>query len=148
RVYRMYRIFRQGMGSKFIRCLLSVVPLVPKLCLGTGGREALLRRTGSRAGMSLPARFAVPAKQSFATLRSQAELGNEEWAPPPPVLATDHGPRTAIATASVLPDNHAAPYRRRRAMSNTSPIDDRSLLLTLEESSRLVSHSHDPHETL
>src|SRR5215831_18028297 len=33
-------------------------------------------------------------------------------------------------------------------MSNTSPIDERSLLLTLEESSRLVSHSHDPHETL
>src|SRR5215471_19030839 len=33
-------------------------------------------------------------------------------------------------------------------MSNSSPIDDRSLLLTLEESSRLVSHSHDPHETL
>src|SRR5215471_1140934 len=33
-------------------------------------------------------------------------------------------------------------------MSNTSPIDERSLLLTLEESSRLVSHSHDSHETL
>src|SRR5215475_7686739 len=33
-------------------------------------------------------------------------------------------------------------------MSHSSPIDDRSLLLTLEESSRLVSHSHDPHETL
>src|SRR5262245_53896347 len=33
-------------------------------------------------------------------------------------------------------------------MSNTSPIDERSLLLTLEESSRLVAHSHDPHETL
>ena len=33
-------------------------------------------------------------------------------------------------------------------MKNPSPIDDRSLLLTLEESSRLVSHSHDPHETL
>src|SRR3954452_4768949 len=54
----------------------------------------------------------------------------------------------AIATASILPDNHAAPSRRRRAMSNPSPIDDRSLLLTLEESSRLVSHSHDPHQTL
>jgi phosphotransferase system, enzyme I, PtsP len=33
-------------------------------------------------------------------------------------------------------------------MTNRSPIDDRSLLLTLEESSRLVSHSHDPQETL
>src|SRR5437773_2405980 len=33
-------------------------------------------------------------------------------------------------------------------MSHPSPLDDRSLLLTLEESSRLVSHSHDPHETL
>src|SRR5438067_1818216 len=33
-------------------------------------------------------------------------------------------------------------------MSHPSPIDDRSLLLTLEESSRLVSHSHDPHQTL
>src|SRR5438067_7150265 len=33
-------------------------------------------------------------------------------------------------------------------MSHPSPLDERSLLLTLEESSRLVSHSHDPHETL
>src|SRR5437763_9724940 len=33
-------------------------------------------------------------------------------------------------------------------MENRGPIDERSLLLTLEESSRLVSHSHDPHETL
>ena len=33
-------------------------------------------------------------------------------------------------------------------MKQHGPIDERSLLLTLEESSRLVSHSHDPHETL
>ena len=33
-------------------------------------------------------------------------------------------------------------------MSTPGPLDDRSLLLTLEESSRLVAHSHDPHETL
>src|SRR5436190_16287607 len=33
-------------------------------------------------------------------------------------------------------------------MSHPSPLDERSLLLTLEESSHLVSHSHDPHETL
>ncbi len=29
-----------------------------------------------------------------------------------------------------------------------STLDDRSLLLTLEECSRLIAHSHDPHETL
>src|SRR6266852_6398678 len=33
-------------------------------------------------------------------------------------------------------------------MEPTRTLDDRSLLLTLEESSRLVSHSHDPQETL
>jgi phosphotransferase system, enzyme I, PtsP len=33
-------------------------------------------------------------------------------------------------------------------MDNSRALDDRSLLLTLEESSRLIAHSHDPHETL
>jgi phosphotransferase system enzyme I (PtsP) len=33
-------------------------------------------------------------------------------------------------------------------MSQSGGLDDRSLLLTLEECSRLVAHSHDPHETL
>src|SRR5262245_32354262 len=33
-------------------------------------------------------------------------------------------------------------------MSHPRTLDEGSLLLTLEESSRLVSHSHDPHETL
>src|SRR5438128_104072 len=43
--------------------------LVPKLCLGTHGCEALLRvHRGSKR------------KQSFQDVRSQAELGNEEAA--------------------------------------------------------------------
>jgi hypothetical protein len=42
--------------------------LVPKICLGTQGLEALL-----------PLRPSSPAKQSFAPTRSQAELGNEDW---------------------------------------------------------------------
>src|SRR6185369_4935948 len=33
-------------------------------------------------------------------------------------------------------------------MEHPGALDDRSLLLTLEECSRLVAHSHDPHETL
>src|SRR5947199_1734440 len=33
-------------------------------------------------------------------------------------------------------------------MDHPSSLDDRSLLLTLEECSKLVAHSHDPHETL
>src|SRR5262245_5667403 len=33
-------------------------------------------------------------------------------------------------------------------MTQPAGLDDRSLLLTLEECSRLVAHSHDPHETL
>src|SRR5437763_3714358 len=33
-------------------------------------------------------------------------------------------------------------------MDQPASLDDRSLLLTLEECSRLVAHSHDPHETL
>src|SRR5438309_7701937 len=38
--------------------------------------------------------------------------------------------------------------RRRRVMDHPASLDDRSLLLTLEECSKLVAHSHDPHETL
>src|SRR5947208_785051 len=33
-------------------------------------------------------------------------------------------------------------------MDHPASLDDRSLLLTLEECSKLVAHSHDPHETL
>jgi phosphotransferase system enzyme I (PtsP) len=33
-------------------------------------------------------------------------------------------------------------------MDHPAALDDRSLLLTLEECSKLVAHSHDPHETL
>jgi phosphotransferase system enzyme I (PtsP) len=33
-------------------------------------------------------------------------------------------------------------------MEHVNPLDDRSLLLTLEECSRLIAHSHDPHQTL
>lgn len=33
-------------------------------------------------------------------------------------------------------------------MNHPAALDDRSLLLTLEECSQLVAHSHDPHETL
>src|SRR5207248_6094034 len=33
-------------------------------------------------------------------------------------------------------------------MEHPGALDDRSLLLTLEECSKLVAHSHDPHETL
>src|SRR5437764_12284294 len=33
-------------------------------------------------------------------------------------------------------------------MEHPGSLDDRSLLLTLEECSKLVAHSHDPHETL
>ena len=33
-------------------------------------------------------------------------------------------------------------------MDHVNSLDDRSLLLTLEECSRLVAHSHDPHQTL
>src|SRR5262245_40012886 len=64
---------------------VSVVPprwsllalLVPKLCLGTHGHEALLRRTDNLAGDVGFCRFA-DSKQSFDASRSQAELGNEE----------------------------------------------------------------------
>src|SRR5438067_2940823 len=37
---------------------------------------------------------------------------------------------------------------QRTVMDHPASLDDRSLLLTLEECSKLVAHSHDPHETL
>ena len=64
--------------------------LVPKLRLGTHLREALLRCTpmGTMRG-------GKTAKRSFAVLRSQAELGNEE-------LGTEGGEDYFVAPAKSL----------------------------------------------
>src|SRR5262249_20101869 len=51
-------------------------PLVPKLCLGTHGLEALLRVRALERGSPV-CFFLVATKQSFGAWRSQAELGNE-----------------------------------------------------------------------
>src|SRR5436190_6134633 len=50
--------------------------LVPKLCLGTHGCEALLRATPMRR-MGTGWGLKHHRKQSFQAVRSQAELGNE-----------------------------------------------------------------------
>src|SRR5262249_7121191 len=54
--------------------------LVPKLCLGTSGPEALLRRNDKRTELDASLQGPVP-KQSFEAVRSQAELGNESLLP-------------------------------------------------------------------
>src|SRR5262245_66600710 len=58
--------------------------------------------------------------------------------------------QSGVACAAVLVDNSSCSRgpSRRKVMTHPGALDDRSLLLTLEECSRLVSHSHDPHETL
>src|SRR5262249_56590264 len=51
-------------------------PLVPKLCLGTHGLEALLRVNDLRRDDN-SSRHPGPTKRSFVAVRSQAELGND-----------------------------------------------------------------------
>ena len=71
--------------------------LVPKLCLGTHVREALLRvRSGS------------DAKRSFADRRSQAELGNEGEAAAPKSRGTPCRISSSSLTSPPAPDNRPA----------------------------------------
>src|SRR5262245_41779097 len=83
-------VLTDAAAPRFITCVLEcgdprgidfslalVLALVPKFCLGTQGPEALLRRADLPAENAIPWRDIVPAKQSFETVRSQAELGNE-----------------------------------------------------------------------
>ena len=71
------RAFPNGKIDTLVTICRRRRPLVPKLCLGMQATKLCFAR--GRFRLKHPfLRVAVPTKQSFVAVRSQAELGDEE----------------------------------------------------------------------
>src|SRR4051794_28773615 len=91
--------------------------LVPKLCLGTSGPEALLRRNDEQAERDASLQ-GTASKQSFEAVRSQAELGNEGRLP---LSVSGRGPGGGVGTVGQrVPGKGSGTTSARRRSPPTS----------------------------